>query len=518
MDPNTRNCSLCNHPLNPEDSFCTACGAAVPPAPAPQPEAPVEVAPPAAPQPSVPAPETPAPAPAASMPLPLTEKLPQSPAAPQGYPAQPPQPQPPVPPPPSFAAPTSSSAPQPPVENTQSGAAFGQTMPPPSAVPVPPVQPPQAAQQAPPSGYGAPPPPPAGYGAPPAQAPSTGNLSGYGTAPGGYGAPPYGGGTMTQTAPPPKKRNTALIVILAIVGAVVVIGGIALFMLYGPPATARKQAQVQEEYQQLLTSICDSSTPKAVANQRSKLDTFKSANPDVVDSDLDKLVTACEDYEYGDHSSRETYLSMINSLERLEKSSVTKVADCAADLLSGVNSDYEAFQASQTPEEPTDPEEPVDPEEPLGPPASDPFQDPIPFNRMDDFCTIEDDEYYYFEFQNVSGKTIDYLECWIFCYDEDGNPIDGVAIDRGFENVEWETDYPYIVDGASYTPEEFGYFQFYRCKGAAYAIPFVNYVEFTDGTYWGITDYVTDDIDDVFYQMEMVKAAADEYAKANIPA
>lgn len=494
MDPKTQNCSLCNNPLNPEDSFCTACGAAVPP-PAPQPEAPVEVTPPAAPAPSAPIPEAPAPtppvdipAPAVSAPPPLTEKLPQPPAASQDYTVepQPAQPQQPVPPPLSPAAPANTGAPQPPVENTQPGAGFGQTMPPPAAAPVPPVQPQQASQQAPVSGYGAPPPPPVGYGAPPAQAPTPGGPGSYGAAPGGYGAPPYGG-TMTQTAPPPKKRNTALIVIIAIVGAVVLIGGIALFMLYGPPATARKQAQVQEEYQQLLTSICDSSTPKAVANQRSKLDTFKSANPDVVDTDLEKLVAACEDYEYGDHSSRETYLSMINSLERLEKSSVTKVADCAADLLPGVNSDYEAYQASQIPEEPTDPEEPVDPEEPLGPPASDPFQEPVPFNRMDDFCTIEDDDYYYFEFQNVSGKTIDYLECWIFCYDEDGNPIDGVAIDRGFENVEWETDYPYIVDGASYTPEEFGYFQFYRCKGAAYAIPFVNYVEFTDGTYWGIT-------------------------------
>lgn len=29
---------------------------------------------------------------------------------------------------------------------------------------------------------------------------------------------------------------------------------------------------------------------------------------------------------------------------------------------------------------------------------------------------------------------------------------------------------------------------------------------------------MTDDIDDVFYQMEMVKAAADAYAKENIPA
>ena len=327
-----------------------------------------------------------------------------------------------------------------------------------------------------------------------------------GTPPAGFG----GSGGYNQLTPPPKKKNTALIIILCLVGGVLLAGGIALFMIYGPPATARKDAQITEEYQQLLESICNAKNPAAIAKQRDRLDTFMYDNPGKVDTDLDKLVTACENYEYGDTTSKETFLSMISALERLENSSIAEVAACAETLLPDISSAYDTFAEASGREDAAPAEK-----EPAASP-SDPFSDPAPLDKMDEEVYLEDD-YYYFEFQNVSGKTINYIECWIFCYDENGDPLEGVAIDAGLENVEWETDDPYIVDGGYYTAEEHGVFKFYRCKGASFAIPFVSYIEFTDGTHWGTTDYVAD-VDEVFGQMIKMKALADTYAKTLVKA
>ncbi len=301
-------------------------------------------------------------------------------------------------------------------------------------------------------------------------------------------------------------------------------------MLYGPPAEARREAEVQAEYQALMEVICKSDTPDALAARGGDLDDFSEKHPNVVDADLEELVAACDEYEYGDRDDKDTFESMKLTLERLENSDISLVADCAAKLLVGVTEEYDAFVERVAAEEAAAAaaaeDEEDDGPEIMGPPASAPFPEPVPYELVTDFAVVDDD-FYHYEFLNTSDLTIEYIETWIFCYDENGNPIDGDPIDDGLANVEWTIDYPALDAGALYTLADYeatGFYKFSRCEGTVYALPFISFVKFSDGTYWGITDYTEDDdtyiadVDDVIDQMYGMREIADEYVAMTIGA
>ncbi|MDL2214491.1 FxLYD domain-containing protein, partial [Clostridia bacterium OttesenSCG-928-O13] len=280
---------------------------------------------------------------------------------------------------------------------------------------------------------------------------------------------------------------------------------VVLFMLFGmPSSTAPNGGAVTEQYEALLEEICQAESPRNVVRFRGRLDTFNEENPGVVDDDLETLVAVCEDYQSSAQDREDTFTEMIDALDKLGKSDIKKISTCAKGLQTAVNSDYEEYLDSL---ESSSSSETSGSSSSSKPTNDDPFGGEIPFEMLEDLAILDGENGFSLRFQNTSGKTIEAIEVWVYCYDAQGNPIEGMM-----DNIEWDWDYPFLADGEIYGPEDYGFFSFYYCEDVVFALPFISYVEFSDGSYWGINDEVAD-FEDVFMYMEIIKELADEAAK-----
>lgn len=376
-------------------------------------------------------------------------------------------------------------------------------------VPVPPRAP--APGQVPPSapapgrqGYAAPPvntaqstPPPSGYGGvtPPGAAP------GYGAQPPAGGPAPVAGGWQ-QPAPPPspgypppaqypggpaavpvygakpakKKNRVALIVIVSVLVAVV--AGVVVWL-------AVWVGSGRMEYQQLRDSICAAQSPAQVVQNAALLETFEQQYPGLVEPDLRTLVDKCAEYQNAEERDSK-YINMVNYLTSLEGSQVPAVAGCADVLMETVQEqDSQYLAEAKAADEQTTQQAQVyiEEEQPQVSAVSGGLLQPV----YTDF-TIDtgDDGEQIFSFScvNQSDLTIDYYEVWVYCYDADGYAIPG-ADGTG---VEWMIDStPDLAPGETLDKDE-GYWTFYNCKDVSIIVPVISYIEFEDGTTWGVTN------------------------------
>lgn len=551
MDSTTKKCPVCNAELKPDDAFCQACGAKVDSTPASASSVAVPAAAPAAAAvPSMPKPAAAAaaaaPATAAvasAVPQPsatVTTTVPASsqqatspaPAATVSQPVQAPASVASVIPPTPSQAPAAGApqpaqnpapvASQPPFSSQQPSAMPGGysapsqgTAPTGYSAPSQPTTGYSAPVQA-PAGYGAPQPPNGGYGSPAPGAPGVPPT--YPPQGNGYGAPqgqpgPYG---SFPPPPPPKKKNNALVAVIIVVAVLLVAGGIGIFVIMGKNAEKERIRQEQigldTEYSELVATITSGTTPRQVARNRDQLDSFMLRSPDRVEVDLETLVVVCEDYEAASKDQEATFTDMLASLDVLSMSTNADIAACANVLKDAVNKDYDLYLMNGT----SNPSVSMPRPSSSGGSQGDPFAGEFPYRLLSNEIDIivEDGEpMFSLSFENLSDKTIVYMEIWVFVYDTSANRLDG--------ELEWVTDRPNLAAGESYTPENNGYFEFYTVDGNAVALglPFINYIEYSDGSTWGITYFDGDDdsvLDQVMEQMDRVHAAADEAAKSRL--
>lgn len=131
--------------------------------------------------------------------------------------------------------------------------------------------------------------------------------------------------------------------------------------------------------------------------------------------------------------------------------------------------------------------------------------------RSYDLTRLSDGMGFSFDALNQSGKTITYFEAWVFCFDENGNEVLG---DDG-SNMEWVVDEPALPNGSTHTPDDNGYWLFYNCSDSdvAIVVPYINYVEFSDGMSWGKTAETAEITDVLRPEYDTVRAQAEVTAR-----
>ena len=281
---------------------------------------------------------------------------------------------------------------------------------------------------------------------------------------------PYGQPIPTPIPAKPKKKNPLIPISIVLVLAI-------LAGFIGNSRYTEQQAEkVQAEYTLVAETVCDASSPRMLLSNSALLEAFKSRYPEFkTDPDLQKLIDACAAYDFASENESR-YLDMIAALEDLESSSVNEVADCATNLLTFVREDYEFYK-----------EQSIEPA-PLPPPDKNNNDDdlvhPFPAEFPAVIDVFEGLPCYGIFATNLSSKTIVYFEVWLFCYDDKGNPIESSAN----LNLEWgRASVDPLTPGDFISPAD-GVFPLTSCPEAAIGLPFVNYVEFSDGTSYGITD------------------------------
>ncbi len=331
---------------------------------------------------------------------------------------------------------------------------------------------------------------------------------------GGYGAPP------APQKQKKKRKKGCLIAALSVAGALVLgVGAILFFALRDTSGGT----QITDDYSTLLTFVCASKTPEGVAAKEGRVAEFDGAHPGEVEDDLQTLVDTCVDYTQADAADAARYTDALAALEELSDSKVASVSRCAKRLVTAVDEAY-TESGLAVPEAPTDipVDVPVPPNSDSGasaPPNSDsgasappPNSGPPDPNSQsgatsapmadEDYMPLDTPGYlgrvdgsrYTFEAVNHSGKDIVWYEYMVYCYDANGNPIVG----NDGTNWEWAYADDKIPAGATISQQEMGYWSLSNCPGAQNIIPLVSYVEYSDGTVWGVTsdDFtVTEDVE-----------------------
>ena len=299
---------------------------------------------------------------------------------------------------------------------------------------------------------------------------------------------------------------------MAVAGAVILGAGAVLFFALRDTGGG---TQITDDYSTLLTFVCASKTPQGVAAKEGRVAEFNAAHPGEVDDDLQTLVDTCVDYTLASADDAARYTDALDALDELSGSGVASVSRCAKRLVTAVDEAYteSGLAVPETPVDvPVDVPVPPNSESPTsGPPNSDPSNSgpPSPNSQSgapaaagdEDSMPLEtpgylgrvDGDRYTFEAVNHSGKDIVWYEYMVFCYDAGGNPIVG----NDGTNWEWAYADDKIPAGATISQQEMGFWPLSNCPTAQNIIPIVSYVEYSDGTSWGVTsdDFsVTDDV------------------------
>lgn len=507
METQNSRCPACQNPVEPGTRYCITCGATLPPA---------QAAPPAGagqkgfarPENAVwrpgqpPPPARPNPLPAQSGP-PVQSGPPPAQSGPPQAQSSPPQAQS-GPPPMQSSRPPAQSGPPP----AQSGQSLAQSSPPPAQSGPPQVQsspPPQSGQQ---WAYGQGGPPPAQY----SYAPPAGPPAGY--APPAYGGYPYAGPAYAAPAyAPPRQpalpKRSKLPLVLMAIGIVVVVGvaGVLVWLLNRPDP-------VQTMYGYLVNEICSAATPEEVSEHAERLAVFDGENPGIVDADLKMLVEKCAEYAAQPPSDRK-YINMRGQLDSLRQSWMGEVAVCAETLLGAVDEEDAAYraEAKQADEEVAARLEAQQSQG--GGSAIDIYgMYPISPDYQDYYIDVTDEgtEIFSFTFMNQTDLPVEYYEVWVYCYDAEGNPITG----QNGESLEWVVDELSRIgalEPGEILDKEDGYWQFSNCENVQIIVPFINYIEFADGTSWGFTDDGSMTLEELEAVMEFVRTDMDLVAQ-----
>ncbi len=311
------------------------------------------------------------------------------------------------------------------------------------------------------------------------------------------------GGTSPATAgvhrrTPPEQvlapRRRWPVLLLSIVAVVVAL--LTLFYFFFSTQLAAEQ---QESYAQLVQSICASKTPTQAAEFRAELDTFAATNPGMVERDLETLVATCENY-IAAPAGADKFTRTISQLEALTKSSIERIATCANNLLSPVYVDYNAFLETALAATSSSSQTIL---------AGVSTETPLLVEGAATLGTADGETGFSITALNTSGKTINYIEVVLFCYDASGNEIIG---SNGY-SWEWVYDYVTLPAGHRHTPEEHSYWHFTNCSNVAIGIPYINYVRFADGTEWGFSTSSMAITDDFVERLSVFKQSCDTQAK-----
>lgn len=266
------------------------------------------------------------------------------------------------------------------------------------------------------------------------------------------------------------------------------------------------------EYNSLVARICASTSPNRVAGFRNEVDTFAQKNAKLVEDDLTKLLAACEEYKDAPEGDAR-YLDMIDEMESLSSSTNTQISACAGQLLDYVESEYDNYITYINNDSSTPPD--------AGGGSStgdDYFHDESPWtldnpDMVYEVTNVDGRLQIPLSMTNTSDKTITYFEIWFYCYDSAGKPITG---DHGL-TVDWIYFEESYKPGKRLTPNVDGHVNLFSFTDVDFVIPFVCYVEFSDGTTWGVSDInasMSEAYDYMDFFAEIFDAYALEYANS----
>lgn len=375
----------------------------------------------------------------------------------------------------------------------------------PPQLPITPAIPPTPSQQN-RGGYSQPTPPTNGYSQPSGFSP---NPNQYGQAPpapmqGGYlppQQPPLATGYPTPPYPygsvPPKKKNTTLIVVVSIVGVLCLLG--LIFFIN----SLRNIVKIQTEYEEIKTNILNSQTPSEVTRYSREFYDFNDKYSAYVDADVQKIMSISEEYVDGNKSIDSTYDTAIDDYLLLLISEDDGVSDCAYTLSDAVFNDKDAYLLEKESLSSPDALE-----------EAGMYDSPIEINGDAWIGTDNGSPVFSINAENVSDKTVTYFEIWFFCYDESMKPMESA----NNLNIEWVYFDGTLIPGETITLED-GSWSLLDFPETAYGLPYISYVEYSDGTSYGSTCENMDNLTfDVEVEMMFIKSIADVLASSNAAA